>query len=151
MRIVLIAVGCLLLVGCASRHTGASPCGTNLLTEHQVVTALQRHGIRAHAFPKSPPNGLVAKHVDDVFDKLFSGWHVTGGAVAPHLEALVSDSADHAYDIYRSESAPPRHRKLGAPILDRAFIVSNVVLLFAPRRVPAGKGVVRDLCSLAER
>jgi hypothetical protein len=140
----------LLLVGCAGRDTKTASGGTKLLTEQQMITALQRHGIQAHGFPKGPPNGEAAAHVDDVFKKLFSSWHVTGGAVGPKIEAFVTDSADHASDLYRSSPPSGPSRKHPKFIFSRAFTVSNVVVLvFSPLRIDAVKAAMRDLTAAA--
>ena len=107
---------------------------------------LQRHGIDARAFPERPTQGEVATHVYDTFHKLFSSWHVNGGAVASKVEAFVTDSADHARDLCRSSppSAPsPKHPRM---IFSRTFTVSNVVVMvFSPFTVDAVKAAMRDL------
>jgi len=117
-----------------------------LLTERQLVSALQGHGIDARAFPTRPTHDEVGAHVFDSFHKLFSSWHVTGGAVASKVEAFVTDSADHARDLYRSSppSAPsPKHPRM---IFSRTFTVSNVVVMvFSPLKVAAVKAAMRDL------
>jgi len=117
-----------------------------LLTERQLVTALQRHGIDARAFPKVPTQGEAATYVFGTFHKLFSSWHVNGGAVASKVEAFVTDSADHALDLYRY--SPPSGPSSEHPrmMFSRTFTVSNiVVMVFSPFWVDAVKAAMRDL------
>ena len=137
LPITAVALFCLLAAGCIGRHSRTSADGMKLLTERQLVTALQRHGIDARAFPKRPTQGEVATHVYDTFHKLFSSWHVNGGAVASKVEAFVTDSADHARDL------SPKHPRM---IFSRTFTVSNVVVMvFSPFTVDAVKAAMRDL------
>lgn len=148
---IVVALCCLLASGCVGRDKPSAD-RMKLLTERQLVTVLQSHGIQARAFPNGPSQGETDTHVRNTFGELFSRWHVTGGAVASKVEAFVTDSADHARELYRSNPSTGPTREHPHFVFSRAFTVSNVVVIvFSPLRVGAVRAAMRDLTTTARR